>query len=275
VCQRATDGIQYSIPEHQHYRAHKDFAHHRNATAGFQNATGGPEVQARRTGWYYGRNNRAGRQTDPQTGGGFLVTYPSYHELAYLHPDHFQPDPNTVKALGLDPQSGYFIVRFVSWQASHDVGETGLGLNFKKEIVDRLSKHGQVLITSEGALPADLEHLRFQLPVENMHNVMALARMVVGESATMASEAAVLGVPALFISDTGRGYTDDEERLGLVFNFTTQQQKQVLTKLDELLAMPDLQAEFLRRREQMLATKINTTNWIIEYIDQVVAKRND
>ena len=203
---------------------------------------------------------------------GKHITYPGYQELAYLHPNRFQPDLSAIKALDLDPFTGYSIVRFVSWQASHDVGEAGLGLEFKREIVNRLGKHGQVLITSEGRLPEDLERFRFRLPPESMHNVMVMARMVVGESATMASEAAVLGVPALFISDTGRGYTDDEERLDLVFNFKTNQQKQALVKLDELLNMPDLQTEFARRREQMLATKVDVTDWMIKYIDKVVAK---
>ena len=37
----------------------------------------------------------------------------------------------------------------------------------------------------------------------------------------MASECAVLGVPAIYVSPLGRGYTDDEEqRYGLVHNFT-------------------------------------------------------
>ena len=40
----------------------------------------------------------------------------------------------------------------------------------------------------------------------------------------MSSEAAVLGVPAVFIATTGRGYTDDEERrYGLVRHFTEAQ----------------------------------------------------
>ena len=45
--------------------------------------------------------------------------------------------------------------------------------------------------------------------------------MIVGESATMSSEAAVLGVPAVMIATTGRGYTDDQERrYELVRHFT-------------------------------------------------------
>ncbi len=204
---------------------------------------------------------------------GNHVTYPGYHELAYLHPDRFTPDKEKVRALGIDPDAAFSIIRFVSWQASHDVGEKGLGAAFKRDVVERLSKRGRVLITSEGALPDDLEDYRFALPPESMHDVMAFARMLVGESATMASEAAVLGVPALYISDTGRGYTDEEEsKYELVYNFTTAQCDAALARLDELLAMDDIRAVFQQRRETLLAERIDTTGWMVNYIDKVVGE---
>jgi len=40
---------------------------------------------------------------------------------------------------------------------------------------------------------------------------MAYCRAFIGESATMASEAAVLGVPAVYAAETGRSYTDEQE----------------------------------------------------------------
>jgi predicted glycosyltransferase len=204
---------------------------------------------------------------------GTHVTYPGYHELAYLHPNRVSPDPAKVRALGIDPDAEFSIVRFVSWQASHDVGEKGLSASFKREVVERLRKRGRVLITSEGELPDDLERDRFALPPESMHDVMAFARILVGESATMASEAAVLGVPALYISDTGRGYTDEEEaKYELIYNFKTTQCDAALARLDEILAMEDSRVVFQERRQKMLAASIDTTEWIIEYVDGVVKK---
>ncbi len=202
--------------------------------------------------------------------GGRHVTYPGYQELAYLHPRRFTPDPQAVKALGIDPAQPYFIVRFVSWQASHDLGETGLRFDFKRRIVAKLREHGRVMISSEGPLPDDLAPYEFHLPPESMHNVMASARMVVGESATMASEAAVLGVPALFISDTGRGYTDDEATFGLVFNFTTRQTDEVLTWLERHLQQSDWSNTIRECRKRLLESKVDTTDWMIEYVDRVV-----
>ena len=94
----------------------------------------------------------------------------------------------------------------------------------KRDLVETLERHGRVLISSEAPLPADLAPLEVKGPVEDIHHLLAYAQMIVGESATMSSEAAVLGVPAVMIATTGRGYTDDEERrYGLVRHFTDDQ----------------------------------------------------
>jgi predicted glycosyltransferase len=204
---------------------------------------------------------------------GRHVTYPGYHELAYLHPDRFRPDPAIVKSLGIEPGEPFFIVRFVSWQASHDVGESGVDLDFKRKIIFRLKDHGRVLISSESPLPEDLQPFTFSLPPQDLHHALAFARLVIGESATMASEAAVLGVPALFISDTGRGYTDDEARFGLVHHFRRPERDRILSWLDDHLQMHDARSFFAGRRRQLLEGKVDLTSWMIDYLDGVGAER--
>jgi len=202
---------------------------------------------------------------------GNHITYPGYHELAYLHPNRFQPDPEVLTRAGVDPSEPFYILRFVSWQASHDIGEVGLSLDFKISLVRKLAEIGRVLITSEGELPVELEDYCFALPPEDMHHFMAHARMLIGESATMASEAAVLGVPAFFISDTGRGYTDEEEeKYGLVYNFKTSEADDAMEKIDELLKEPDLQKQFEEKRKAMLADTVDTTAWLMQYMDRIV-----
>lgn len=203
---------------------------------------------------------------------GRHVTYPSYHELAYLHPRRFTPDPAIVREGGVDPDLPYFIVRFVSWQASHDAFEAGFSLDLKREMVRKLAAHGRVLLSSEGPLPPDLEEYRFRAPPEQIHHYIAFSRFLVGESATMASEAAVLGVPAFYIADTGRGYTTEEEkRYGLVWNFTRKEAPAALTKLDELLARPSLREEMRAAHARLLSERIDFTEFMIDYVDKVVS----
>lgn len=201
---------------------------------------------------------------------GNHVTYPGYHELAYLHPNRFKPDPEVVQSGGIDPTQPFFILRLVSWQASHDLGEAGLENKILQAMVERLKPHGQILISSEKPLPHDFEPMRFNCPPEKMHHFLAFANMLIGESATMASEAAVLGTPAFFISDTGRGYTDEEEkRYGIVFNFKRHETDRIFNKLDELLAKPNIRASFIPQHRKLLHDKIDTTEWIIRHLDLV------
>lgn len=204
---------------------------------------------------------------------GNHVTYPSYHELAYLHPRRFTPDRDVVRRAGVDPNAPYFIVRFVSWQASHDVGEAGFDLEMKRSMVAELQAHGRVLVSSEGPLPEDLEPLRFSAPVHEMHHFIACSRMLVGESATMASEAAVLGVPAFYIADTGRGYTDEQQRrYGLVWNFKRGEASAALEQIRALLADPGLGPRMADARRRLLEERIDATEWLMDYVDGVTAK---
>jgi hypothetical protein len=197
-------------------------------------------------------------------------TYAGYHELAYLHPNRFQPDPAVLAEFGVSPGEAFSIVRFVSWQAVHDRREKGLTVKQKRHLVEVLQRRGRVLISSEGELTPDLADLAVRGPVEKIHHLIAHARLVVGESATMSSEAAVLGTPAVFIATTGRGYTDDQEkRYGLVRHFTEDQYDMALSAIEEILAEPATTWQAARQR--MLDEKIDVTAWMTDYFESTFA----
>lgn len=147
------------------------------------------------------------------------IRFPGNIEVHYLHPKRFCPAP-VWDLLGIEEGTRFAIVRFVKWDAWHDTQLVGgFSLEQKRELIKRLSKHLRVFISSESELPADLEPYRIQIPIERMHDVQAAAALFVGESATMASESVVLGTPAIYIDEVGRGYTDEEAREGLLWMF--------------------------------------------------------
>lgn len=195
------------------------------------------------------------------------IRYSGYHELAYLHPTCFTPDPAVLIRHGIDPTERFSLVRFVGWQASHDVGEQGLSLADKLRIVQQLELYGRVFITSEAPLPAALESKRLPVGITDIHHLLAHASLLVGESATMASEAAVLGVPALFISDTSRGYTLEEEKnFQLVFNLTRRQVDKALQLIDYVLTNPRSREKYRSKRDDLLAETIDVTGYILNEI---------
>jgi predicted glycosyltransferase len=197
------------------------------------------------------------------------VKYPGYKQGAYLHPNHFTPDREVLAALGVAPDERYFVVRFVAMVASHDVGEGGLPASVKRDIVDRLRGQGRVFVSSEGALPEELRPLAFPLPPDRMHDAIAFADLLVGDSQTMAAEAAVLGTPSLRVSSwTGRlAYlTELEQRYGLTFAYHPRDADELLAHLDRWLAEPRLRASLADRHARMLAEKVDVAEWFVDFL---------
>lgn len=197
------------------------------------------------------------------------VRYPGYHELAYLHPDRFTPDPEVLDQAGLDEDDQFVILRQILWGSAHDVGDSGF--DDIVEVVEELERTGtEVRITSQTPLPEEIEHCRIQIPPHRIHHLMYYADAYVGESATMASESAVLGTPTVFISSSRRGYTDElDEEYGLVFNFHGEdRQERGLDRAVDILNDYDPEV-WKRRRERMLEDKIDTTDFIFEMVEDM------
>jgi len=201
---------------------------------------------------------------------GNHVTYPGYHELTYLHPHRFTPDPEVAKRHGIDVSKPYFLIRFVSYKSSHDVGVAGLTPAQKIALVRTLAEFGAVYISSESALPPELEPYKLKIPASDMHQVMAFARLLVGESATMASESAVLGVTAFYISPFGRGFTDDQERrYQLVYNFNGERfRADWLAEVRRLAGDPNLVERSRAAQARMLAEKTDVTLWMVDFFER-------
>ncbi|MBF8964683.1 DUF354 domain-containing protein [Pontibacter sp. FD36] len=201
--------------------------------------------------------------------GSKHVRFNSFMELAYLHPNYFKPDPDILDILGVNENEKYVIVRFVSWAAAHDFGHTGMSLVNKIKAVQQLAKHAKVYITSEGELPQELEQYRIKIPFDKMHDAIYYSSLLFGESATMASEAAVLGTPAIFLDNDGRGYTDEEERkYGIVFNFTEslEDQERAIAKAEELIMDDQSFEKFRKIREKLLSECIDTTQFMVHEV---------
>jgi len=192
---------------------------------------------------------------------GNHVTYPGYHELAYLHPKWFAPDPAKLAAYGLTPP--YALVRFVSWQASHDIGQTSLSSDEKRSLVRTLLDRVPVVLSAEGTLPSDLEHLRLRGPAADIHHVLAHADLVVGDSGTMVSEAAVLGTPAVIIWPMVGDVHTDQISYGLLARFKPNEfEGAVKQSITFLTHGPPARAH-----ERMLKDKIDVTEWMLQFFE--------
>jgi predicted glycosyltransferase len=203
--------------------------------------------------------------------GNKEIHYNGYQELLYLHPNRFLADPKIFNHLGILPQEKYVILRFISRNASHDYGHKGISLENKKKLVLEISRLARVFISSESELPTDLACYRLTIPQEKIHDAIAFASLLYGESATMASEAAMLGTPAIYIDSTGRFYTQDQEKkYGLVFNYSESEedQQKAIKKCIMLLKTPNLKEEWKNRTLKMLNDKIDVNAFLVWFVEK-------
>jgi len=201
------------------------------------------------------------------------VTYAGYQELAYLHPQRFTPDPSQLRPFGVSAGERYIVMRLVAWASGHDLGDKGF--TDLKSAVERLSRYGRVLVSSESPLPPELACYGVTISPEQIHHLLAFAALYIGESATMASESAILGVPSIFISTSTRGYTNEQERkYGLVYTFSDPKtaQEDGIRLAEELLERESLHQEWQEKRAKMLSEKQDVTQFIVDFIEQRYGK---
>jgi uncharacterized protein len=201
----------------------------------------------------------------PEDLGEKQIRYKGYQEICYLHPKYFTPNDDIYNYLHLSKETRYCIMRFVSWKATHDAGQVGLSYEEKKDLAAFISKKLTVLISAEGKLPAELEKYRLKIPFEKMHDALAFADLFVGEGATMASEAGLLGTPSVYVNSLARCYNEDQEKFGTVFNFRSG--KGVKEKIIEILDMPEYKKTWKERSAKLLQSKIDVTAMLVWFVE--------
>ena len=190
---------------------------------------------------------------------GNHINYNGYQKLAYLHPNRFKPNINIKTRYNL-PEN-YTILRLVSWTSNHDKGD--VGFTDIVGFVEELEKHSRVYISSEEDIPETLKRNEIKINYKDMHDVLAFASLYVGESATMANEAAILGVPSIYLATSERGYINElQNKYEVVFWFKNQ--KEALLKSIEIVGKRDL---WKIRRDKMLINMVDLTEFMINIVE--------
>jgi uncharacterized protein len=203
--------------------------------------------------------------------GKKIINIPGYKELAYLHPQRFQSDNMN------QDKSPVTMLRFVS-RAFHDVGKEGFDLDFKRRLVQELSRYSTVYISSEAPLPDDLEEFKLSIKPEEMHSFLSLANLLITDSGSMTTEAAVMGIPVVrcnsFIGQQNLGiFGELENKYGLIFSY--RDPNHALKKAIELVQMPDIRTEWEQKRKCLLHDKIDVTSfmlWFVEHYPRSIDK---
>lgn len=210
------------------------------------------------------------------------IYYPAYHELAYLYPTRFTPDVSVLNDAGIPYEKQadgqvralqpYFVLRFNAFKAHHDVGVVGLTIENKRRLVELLSRYGKVFITTERNIDEEFKPYQLRVSPDKAHSLMYFATMLVGDSQTMTSEAAVLGTPAIRCNTfVGRiHYLEEEEHTyQLTYGFRPEQSELMFQKIEKLLSIgaDNLKQEWAMRRQRLLQDKIDYTAYQVWFVE--------
>lgn len=194
--------------------------------------------------------------------------FDGYLELAYLCPEYFTPGQKVLDKYGINEE--YIIMRLSSLSAHHDIGANGFCFKTEEDLKDyikKLEEYCRIIIFFETEQWQTITNYKLEIDPNDLHDLLYFAKLYIGEGATMASEAAILGVPAIYVSNTRRGYLDDlEKNFDLVYSISNKEQ--ALNKAISILKEDNLTEKWQRKRNEMLQEKINVVEFMVNSIEK-------
>jgi predicted glycosyltransferase len=193
--------------------------------------------------------------------------YKAYQKLFYLHPNYFNPDLEIVKKY-VSNEKPYIIIRSVSLTAHHDKNIRGLSNELVEKLIKKLSSYANIYIFSERRLPESLEKYKLKINPLHMHHLLYYAKMIIGDSQSMAHEAAVMGTPSIRYNDfVGRiGVLEElEHKYGLTFGITPDQPEKLVGKAEELVNLNENET-FRNKAKSMIDEMIDPTAFLVWFI---------
>lgn len=200
--------------------------------------------------------------------GSNHYVFNGFKESAYLHPEVFAQRSDVRKQLGVGPDESYALVRFNAFGSHHDVGRGGFDARQRRELIDRLADHATVFVSDEGGEHdfADSPGRPFDLHPALVHEVLAEADLLVADSQTMVTEAALLGTPAIrsnaFVGDEDMGNFLALEEAGLISNLAAFED--VLAEATDLLETEATKDLWRARRDEYVAETVNLTDLLVD-----------
>jgi hypothetical protein len=188
----------------------------------------------------------------------------SFMELAYLHPNVVEDTPENHPAI---PKRKYVFLRFIAWTANHDVGQSGLDIETKHGIIERLKDEYQILISSEGEFPEEFAQYKINVAPTDIHHVLKNADLFIGEGATMAVESAFLGTPSIYVNSLNAGTLKEVEKMNLMLSYRNSEG--VLEAVDRFLQSQKSGHSFLSNSPEILR-KMSDPTKILEDVFQSI-----
>ena len=192
----------------------------------------------------------------------------SFKELSYLHPRYFVPDKNTLDLIGIREKDDFAVLRFNAFDAIHDFGISSFSPKERRKLINELRQHGKIFISSEAPVPEDLDQYLLKIPKEKIHDVLYYAKMLIADTGTMVTEAALLGTTAICYHPKAKtigNFIELEQQYNLIYTF--ENSHGLVEKALSLFTQENLKKEWEKRRKKVVKEKIDMTLFMVWFIE--------
>ncbi|MCK9421314.1 MAG: DUF354 domain-containing protein [Bacteroidales bacterium] len=159
-----------------------------------------------------------------------IFKFHGFKELAYLHPDYFQPNPDVLNKFNLEVDK-YIFIREIA----------NVSLNYQKEN-PKIQQIIELLVNKGFKIVLSLENKKFvsrfekdciilEEPVEDIYSLIKYSRFVISSGDTLARESCLQGVPTLYTGGRIMAMNSDFIESGCMI---------MREKTDEVLAAIDI-----------------------------------
>lgn len=190
--------------------------------------------------------------------------YQGYQKLSYLHPNYF-----VVKREQKDESRKQILIRLVNLSAYHDLSAKGLNNKLLSDFIAKYSVFADIHISAERELPKSFEGYRVKVDVNKIHEFLLNSDLFIGDSQSMAVEAALLGVPNIRVNNFAgkiNVLNELEFKYGLTNSLSSENAFKLLDLANELLSgetIPNMK----KKRQKMLSDKIDVTAFLVWFIE--------
>lgn len=192
------------------------------------------------------------------------IRFNAYVEQLYLHSAYYEKNDQVLKELNVKPKE-YVIVRYVAYDAHHDLNVHPISEETKKAIVKEISKRYRVFVSLEKSVKDPFyDNYVLKISPEKMHDLEANAKFMIAEGATMASEAFLLGVPYLYLNPLMVGYIDYQCTHYPNRCFKTTNSDEALKIVSQLM---DIKIDGEAERRKVEEQTINPTEYLVKFVE--------
>ncbi len=197
------------------------------------------------------------------------VKVDSFKELAYLHPDYYEPNDYILKKIGVKQGEEFVVIRLNAFDSVHDVGYKGITNTNLVDLISKLEKKVKVFISSEKKLPDTFDKYILNIPKNRIHDVIYYSKLFITETGTMTTEAAILGTPTILVHPKSRlfgNFIELHEQYQMVYLFDQYEPLIKETALN-IIKQTDIKAKYNEKSIKLINDKINMTEFMVWFID--------